>query len=271
MYLFGIDQRGEAYRVRFEGLPSGEKNCQLWLPPNAWVELRAINLDDDSTLSPAPRQKRNWVHYGSSISHCAGAAQPVGTWPVVAARKGSVELQNLGFGGQCHLDQFIARTIRDLPADFISIKVGINIANMDSMRERAFRPALHGFLDTIREGKPDTSLLMISPIYCPSVENHPGPTVSTPSGKFVAIPGAEDVREGCLTLVRMREIIEEVVAQRTEAGDLNLNYLSGLKLFSFADIADLPDDLHPNPAGYIRMGKRFFEQVFTTGGIWAEV
>ena len=28
-------------------------------------------------------------------------------------------------------------------------------------------------------------------------------------------------------------------------------------LFGADDAADLPDDLHPNPAGYVRMGERF--------------
>jgi hypothetical protein len=44
--------------------------------------------------------------------------------------------------------------IRDAPADLITLKVGINLVNADSMRERTFRPAVHAFLDTIREGIP---------------------------------------------------------------------------------------------------------------------
>jgi lysophospholipase L1-like esterase len=39
--------------------------------------------------------------------------------------------------------------------------------------------------------------------------------------------------------------------------DSNLSYLDGLKLFNEADVADLPDRLHPNDAGYQRMGERF--------------
>jgi hypothetical protein len=261
-------KRGNPYRVRFDGLPPGEKHCQLWLPANALVELRALSLDEGASLSISPRRERLWVHYGSSISHCMEAEQPTGTWPAVAARRSGVELQSLGFGGQCHLDQYVARTIRDLPADFISIKAGINVANADSMRERAFKPALHGFLDTVREGKPQTPILLISPIYCPSVEHHPGPTVREKSGKVVAFPGFEEMRAGCLSLSRMREIIAETVTSRTEAGDHQLQYLNGLELFSAEDAVDLPDDLHPNPAGYLRIGERFFDRVFASGGIW---
>ena len=73
------------------------------------------------------------------------------------------------------LDQFVARTIRDLPADLISVKAGINVVNGDTMRERTFGPALHGFLDTVRDGHPTTPIALVTPIVCPIVEDHPGP------------------------------------------------------------------------------------------------
>jgi hypothetical protein len=250
--------RGEAATVTFGNLATGFKRCELWLPQNAYIELQYLSIDDHATIqiaaeSDAPR----WIHYGSSISHCAGSSQPSQIWPAVAAREAGANLQNLGFGGQCHLDQFVARTIRDSDADLISIKTGINIINMDSMRERIFTPALHGFIDTIREKKPDTPVTVISPIYCPSTEHHPGPTIPDEQGKFVAVPGHEEIREGCLSLTRVRELIAEVVSKRD---DINLSYFDGLELFSSADAIDLPDDLHPNPSGYIRMGKRYAEK-----------
>ena len=151
----------------------------------------------------------------------------------------------------------MARTIRDADADLVSVKTGINVVNMDSMRERVFAPALHGFLDTVREGKPDVPIVVISPIYCPSAETRPGPTVPNERGKFVTIDGFEPYRVGCLSLTRIREILAEAVAARRAGGDAHLHYLDGLSLFGEADAGDLPDDLHPNPAGYERMGERF--------------
>ena len=65
-----------------------------------------------------------------------------------------MHLTSLGFGGQCHLDLFVAQTIRDLPADYISLKVGINIVNQNSLGRRAFASALHGFLDIDPRGSP---------------------------------------------------------------------------------------------------------------------
>lgn len=251
-------ERGSEDTFWFADLPAGHKRCELWLPHNAFVELRALVVADGASVVPAAADARpRWVHYGSSISHCMEADEPALSWPAVAARQAGFALQNLGFGGQCHLDQFVARTMRDLPADVISIKTGINVINMDSMRERVFTPTLHGFLDTIREGKPETPIAVISPIFCPSVETHPGPTVPNSEGKFVTIEGHREIREGCMSLVRVREILADAVARRRAAGDSNLHYVDGLTLFDAADAADLPDDLHPNPAGYIRMGERF--------------
>ncbi len=65
--------------------------------------------------------------------------------------------------------------MRDTPADLVSVKIGINLVNLDLMRRRAFGPAVHGFLDTIREGHPTTPLLVVSPLLCPIHEDTPGP------------------------------------------------------------------------------------------------
>jgi len=256
-------ERGEAGTVAFTDLPAGLKHCELWLPANAILELRALRIDDGARIEPTPtRLRRRWVHHGSSISHCMEASSPTQTWPAVAARLADVELLNLGLGGNCHLDQFVARTMRDEPADVLSLKVGINVVNMDSLKERTFAPALHGFIDTVRDGKPHTPFLIASPIYCPSAETHPGPTIPNAHGKFVTLPGHQEIRNGSLTLQQMRTIIREVVATRRKHGDTNLHYLDGLELFGADDAADLPDDLHPNGAGYVRMGERFYGLAF---------
>ena len=251
-------ERGDPDTLVFPDLEEGTKTCELWLPHNAYVELRSLVIDDGATVAAAPADTRpRWIHHGSSISHCMEAEEPGLTWPAVAARHAGMSLTSLGFGGQCHLDQFVARTMRDAPADVVTVKAGINVVNMDSMRERVFVPALHGFLDTLREGKPDTPIAVVSPIYCPSAEARPGPTIPNAEGRFVTVDGFEEHRVGCLTLTRIRELIAEAVEARRAAGDAALHYVDGLELFGSEDAGDLPDDLHPNPAGYVRMGERF--------------
>jgi hypothetical protein len=145
------------------------------------------------------------------------------------------------------------------------MKVGINVVNGDTMRERTFGPALHGFLDTIRESRPTTPILVVSPIHCPPAETRPGPTIPTGDGRWTTVEGLEDLRTTCLTLEKVRAAIAAIVEQRRALGDPNLHYLDGLELFGPDDAQDLPDDLHPNAAGYARMGVRFATLAFGPG------
>jgi GDSL-like lipase/acylhydrolase family protein/salicyl acyltransferaes SsfX3-like protein len=258
---------GSPATLRFDGLGIESKACEIWLPQTASVELQALRVEATAAVSATPSSgRRRWLHYGSSISHCMEANGPTSTWPAVAARLADVDLFSLGLAGECMLDHFVARTIRDRPANAISLKLGINIVNADAMIERTFIPAVHGLLDTIRDGHPATPILVVSPIFCPSVEDQPGPTTLGADGTFGTAPAIGALREGALTLRRIREILDGIVAARRDAGDVNLAYLDGLELFGADDVDDLPDLLHPNDDGYRRIGERFAALAFGPGG-----
>ncbi|HET6793895.1 MAG TPA: GDSL-type esterase/lipase family protein [Acidimicrobiales bacterium] len=261
-------ERGPAVIIRFDGLGPGVGRLELWLAHNASVEVRAMRVDDGARLDPVPPAGRRWVHYGSSISHCMEASNPTGVWPVVAARLAGVDLTNLGLAGQCHVDQFVARTIRDLGVDLISLKLGINVVNGDTMRERAFLSAVQGFLDTVRDGHPDTPLAIITPIICPAAEDRPGPTVVDGRGQLGTVDRPPAMSLGALSIGRIRHLLAEVVDARHRAGDLHLHLVDGRELFGPGDLDDLPDGLHPNAAGYRRMGERFHRVAFGPSGFF---
>ena len=84
-----------------------------------------------------------------------------------------MDLTCLGYGGNCHLEPMIARMIRELPADFLSMKVGINIYGSDSLNVRTFQSAIIGFVKIVREKHPDTPFVVISPIFSPPRETTP--------------------------------------------------------------------------------------------------
>jgi len=249
--------------ARFDGLDARDKTIAIWLPWDETTEL--ITLRTDAPVEPITDTDRPvWLHHGSSISHGSNAASPSSTWPAVASRALGLELINLGLGGSALLDPFVARTIRDQPADRISIKIGINLVNADLMRLRAFVPAVHGFLDTIREGHPDTPLLIISPIHCPIHEQTPGPSMPDPEAyargelRFLAAGDPAGVAAGQLTLAVIREQLAAIVAQRS-ADDHHLAYLDGLSLYGESDSAahPLPDNLHPDADTHRLIGERF--------------
>ncbi|WP_406100415.1 GDSL-type esterase/lipase family protein [Streptomyces sp. NBC_01013] len=255
---------GRPATVRFAGLPAGMKDVELWLPQQTPTELVALRADGD-VLAPLPDGRRRWVHHGSSISHCIEADGPTGTWPAVAAALGGVEVINLSQAGNALLDPYVARTIRDMPADLISLKVGINIVSLSAFRLRTFGPAVHGFLDTIRDGHPDTPLLLISPVSCPALEEVPGPAVTGPDGRIAALGDRADVAGGALSLAVVRAELARIATAR-RALDSHLHYLDGRELLGPDEAEDLSDGLHPTAAAYRRMGERFAAQAFANDG-----
>ncbi|MGC5395881.1 GDSL-type esterase/lipase family protein [Streptomyces sp. DT20] len=268
-------QPGPVGTVRFAGLPEGVKDIEIWLPYNENTELVALRTD--APVEPAPdRGRKVWLHHGSSISHGSDAASPTSTWPALAASLGGVELVNLGLGGSALLDPFTARAMRDTPADLISVKIGLNLVNADLMRLRAFTPAVHGFLDTVREGHPTAPLLVVSPVLCPIHEDTPGPSMPDFSNlsegrlQFKAMGDPSERAAGKLTLNVIREALSDLVEQRA-ADDPNLYYLDGRALYGERDFAELPlpDQLHPDAATHRRMGDRFAALAFAPDGPFA--
>ncbi|MGW0456082.1 GDSL-type esterase/lipase family protein [Streptomyces tendae] len=263
---------GPVGTLRFTDLPEGDKDIEIWLPHNETTELVALRTDAPVEPVPDPG-RRVWLHHGSSISHGSDAASPTTTWPALAASLGGVELVNLGLGGGALLDPFTARAMRDTPADLISVKIGINVVNADLMRLRAFGPAVHGFLDTVREGHPTTPLLVVSPILCPVHEDTPGPLAPdfTDGGvRFVATGDPAERASGKLTLNVIRDELSRIVNRRA-ADDENLYHLDGRELYGEADAADLPlpDGIHPDAATHRLIGERFAKLAFADRGAFA--
>jgi len=261
---------GPAGTVRFAALPAGLKDVEIWLPQTEVTELVALRTNAPVEAAPATG-RRVWLHHGSSISHGSTAGSPTATWPALASALGGVELINLGFGGNALLDPFVARTMRDTPADLISVKIGINLTNLDLMRVRAFAPAVHGFLDTIRDGHPTTPLLVVSSILCPIQEDTPGPIAPEFVDGAVRFRATGDPSDPSrLTLTVIRDELARLTASRA-ADDANLHHLDGRSLYGEADFAELPlpDQLHPDTAGHRRIAERFVRQVFGDGGAFA--
>lgn len=248
------------HTVTFDGLSGTDRVYELWLPHTSSVGVISLEVSAGATIQPHDKDRRpRWITHGSSITHCSEAHSPSRTWPATAARLADLNLLGLGYGGQCHLDQSIARMIRDQPAEAISLKLGINLHNMTSATHRTFAPMAMGFIQTIREGHPNTPILIVSPIWGAWREHGSGGP-----NPFVPMEAAHPMFP---TLVDMRSALERVVALLVAEGDRHLFYISGLELFSEADQGMMPDLLHPNGDGYELMGQRFAKLAFGKDGL----
>ena len=233
--------------LSFDGLPAGEKDLELWLSQTVPFGLGHIEVPDGSLVAQSRDARPRWVTYGSSITHCGAAASPSFTWPAVVARKMGFNLTSMGYGGQCHADPMLARLIRDTPADFVSLKLGINIYGNGSLNPRSFRPAVIGSIATVRDGHPHIPLVVCSPIWSPPRE-------------------AEKNAVG-FTLAQMRLEVEAAVEAFKAHGDGAIHYVDGLRLFDESLAEHLPDDLHPSAQGYQLMGENFARVVFEEIGV----
>jgi hypothetical protein len=137
----------------------------------------------------------------------------------------------------------MARTIAAHPADLISLKLGVNTHGMGTFSERTWASAVLGFILDVRDGHPDTPLLVISPMHTATREGKPSSTG--------------------LTLGWMRRTLAELVEKLRAKGDRQLVFLSGHALLGPEHEADLqPDGVHPTAEGYEHIADRFCQKAF---------
>jgi lysophospholipase L1-like esterase len=231
----------ENNELLFSGLPKGMKVVELWLSPSYPITMHGAELDDGASLEKVEDKRLKWIAYGSSITHCVRAASPAMTWPAIVARTMNFNLTALGYGGQCKLDSMIARMIRDMEADFISLKLGINVYGSD-LSPRTFPAAVIGTIAIIREKHKTAPLVVCSPICSPPRENTPSTAGNT--------------------LINMRDAVKRAVESFRKRGDKNIYYVDGLKIFGPELTEYLPDELHPDAKGMEFMAENFMNEAF---------
>ncbi|MEV6646964.1 GDSL-type esterase/lipase family protein [Amycolatopsis sp. NPDC051371] len=214
-----------SHAVHVDGLPAGRKRVRIWLPQSSHVRLGELELNGE--LAAVPEGPR-WIAYGSSITQCRLAAGPSETWPALVATDLGWSLRCLGFAGECHLDPAVARYIRDTEADVISLCVGVNIHGAASFSARSLGPALEGFVRTIRDGHPDTPILLTTPLHAPDREQQPNALGLT---------------------------LADVRAEVANAAH-GLPVVDGPSILGPADAGLLADGLHPDAEGYRLIAER---------------
>lgn len=228
--------------VAFQVLDPGLKRIEIWLDTCFQVKVKKVLIDEGARICKTPVTQKRWVHYGSSISHSGHARTPSKSWAALVAQKLDLHLTNLGYGANCKLEPMVGRMIRDLPADYITLKLGINVYH-GNLSTRTFAPNVIGLIQIIREKHPDTPLAVISPIYSPP---------------------REEVKGGSgMSLKDMRCILADIVESCKKYGDRNIYYGDGLKVFGLSEAGYLHDELHPVAAGEYPLSDNIIKEVFS--------
>ena len=218
-------------------LPGEPVDVEVWLPHNAGVLLTGLVLQDAGFVQPTePSFAVSWTAYGSSLTQSLAASGPSRTWSARVARRNGWRLRNLGLSGEAHLDQAVARAIRDSPADLITLELGINTYILTSFNARTLASAIGGFLATIRDAHPQTPIVVWGP--------------------FVSAAREDTVNAVGLTLRQVRRIVEGSVEQLIEDGDHALHLLDATSLVGAADAGLLMDGLHPSADGELVLADR---------------
>ena len=228
----------DARAIEFTDLPAGRHLLELYLPSQyVSVPIRSLEVNREATVEPWPDERPRWITHGSSITHCRHAHGPSETWPALVANRLGLNLTCLGYGGSCHAEPMVARMIRDLPADYISLKLGANVVGEGSLSKRTFRAAIIGMIETIRDGHLHVPIAVVSPFFWPEHE---------------VIPNGMD-----MTMPLAREVVEEAVRTLQKHGDRNLRYVDGLTIFGREDEEYLADKVHPGGDGQHIIADRF--------------
>lgn len=238
-----LRQRPGPDRLRIE-LPPRRVRVEAWLPHRGRVEVGSIRATDVVAAEPLPSAVR-WVAYGSSITQCEGSEGPSQTWPAIVARTLGWDLTCLGFGGECHLDPVVPRTITGLAPDVVNLCLGINVYGRSSFSGRSWQGQAAELIRRVREAHACAAIVVSSPIFCAARE-------STPNGAG-------------LTLGDLREQVQQVGLDFRERGDDAVHVLDGLSLLGPDDAHLLHDGLHPSHDGYLLMAERMAQYLVTAG------
>ncbi|ORT55180.1 hypothetical protein BKD26_33140 [Streptomyces sp. CB03238] len=181
------------------------------------------------TLFPAPPRPR-WLVHGDSITEGWWSTRPAHSWPAVAGRALGVDTVNLGYAGSARGELAIAQQLAALPADLLTLAFGTNCWSGVPHTAPLLYETTRAFITLVRQGHPDTPLLLVSPLLRPEAE-----------------ATANDVGA---TLAELRTAMEEAARDLIAAGDARLSLLPGRDLLGPGHLAD---GLHPDDAGHARV------------------
>ncbi len=219
------------------GAAAAERPATIYLPEGMLPLVRSLTAVHGE-IAPAPLNPR-WLAYGDSTTQGWIASGPAQAWAAIAARKARLDLVNLGFARSGRGEIASAEQVAALDADVITISYGTSCWSRVPHSTAMIEAGLDAFLDVVRQGHPETPVIVISPVIRPEGEDEPN-------------------RLGA-TLDDIRRTIEAVTGWRIREGDSNLALLSGRDVI---DKEHLTDGIYPGDEGHKRIAAAVGKYLF---------
>jgi GDSL-like Lipase/Acylhydrolase family len=214
-----------------------ERPATVYLPEGMLPVVRSLTAVHGQ-IAPAPTEPR-WLAYGDSSTQGWVASGPARAWAAIAARKAGLDLVNMGYAQSGRADIASAEQLSALEAEIITISYGASCWSRVPHSPAMIEVGLDAFLDVVRQGHPETPIIVMSPVVWPEGDHSPN-------------------RLGA-TLRDIRGSIESVTRWRMREGDVNLALLPGL------DVMDewyLTDGIYPGDEGHKRIAAAVGKYLF---------
>jgi len=232
---------GKVYEhVFFRDQPRAMRDVTIYLSLYSPVKVLGIGLDTDAAIdAPAAfALSRPVVFYGTSITQGGCASRPGMSYQAILGRRLNFDQVNLGFSGNGKGEASLARAVADIDAAAYILDFAQNNATVESLAE-VYDP----FIAILRERRPDTPILAITPIY------------------------AANESTGSRRNEEMRALIRKVVSRRIAAGDTHLQLVEGPDLLGPSRVDGLVDGTHPNDLGFEWMAEGLAERLHKLLGL----
>ncbi|MBV8305668.1 MAG: GDSL family lipase, partial [Acidimicrobiia bacterium] len=139
--------------------------------------------------------QRRWIAYGDSVAEGWVASGPALAWPAVAGRRHGLDVVNMGYAGAARGEEASAEQIAELEADVISVTHGTNCWTRSPHSVEMMRAGVAAFIDVVRQGHPDTPIVVVSPVLRPDAEQTPNRLGATLGDLRAAMEDAASQRE----------------------------------------------------------------------------
>lgn len=218
------------------GAPREYQEYRLHLPLYKPLTSLAIGISPSAKIvpSPAPRNAKPIVFYGTSITQGGCANTPGSDFVSSLGRLLDREVLNFGFSGNGKGEREVAEILREIPAAAFVLDY---LANVDAaLLEKTLPP----FVDALRESHPQVPVLLVGIV---------------PFNMTLWNASRQK------TLDDLRDVLMAFYLARKAAGDRNIHFIDGHGLLPAGQTGIYVDGVHPTSYGFAVMTERLAPQI----------